>query len=484
MTLRLRLTFLYSGVLALTMLAFGAMVYFFMLHNLTAEADRAAAVIAEDVVRSTRIVGGFPLPLRQVVLPDVDVFATPNTYIQVVDRNGVVAALSDNLGGQVMPLSEETLQQVARGRSFYENVLSGNQILRIYNRPLFLEGQVIGVLQVGRNLGPAEAALKRLRILLAAGGGVTLLLAGTLGWLLAGAALRPIDRITETASAIQQAPDLGRRISYSGPRDEVGRLAETLNHMLERLQGAYRSLEEAWAAQRRFVSDASHELRTPLTIVRGNVELLKKMGDADPETRAEALDDIAGEVERMSRLVANLLALARADSGYRPEMAAVDAGSLLAEVFRRAAVLVAEGVDFTVEGVDSLEGTFIKANADYLSQLFLILLDNAFRYTGPGGVVRVKGARRGNWLEVSVSDTGTGIAEQDLPRIFDRFFRADRSRRDGGTGLGLAIARWIVEQHGGTISAASKEGEGSVFTVRLPVEPELETVSASSLKDK
>lgn len=468
MSLRLRLTFLYSGVLALTMLVFGGLVYFFMDHNLTAEADRAIAEIAEDVVRSTKIVGKFPLPLRQVVLPDVDVFATPNTYIQVVDRTGMVAAQSDNLGGQIMPLSEETLRQVARGSGFYETVVSGDQGLRVYNRPLLLDGQVIGMLQVGRILGPTEAALKRLRFLLFLGGGVTLFLTGTLGWLLAGAALRPMNRITETASAIQQARDLSRRINYRGPGDEVGRLAGTLNHMLERLHGVYRSLEEAEAAQRRFVSDASHELRTPLTTIRGNVELLKKMGDADPETRDDALDDIAGEVERMSRLVSDLLALARADSGFRLEMRPVEMDSLLSETFRQAAVLAGE-TEFLVEGADSLKGVSLRANADYLKQLFLILLDNAFLYTGAGGTVRVEGGRQGDWIEVIVRDTGVGIAESDLPRIFDRFYRADKSRQSGGTGLGLAIARWIVEQHGGIISVNSKVGEGSAFTVRLPL---------------
>jgi len=467
-SLRLRLTFLYSGVLALTMLFFGALVYFFMLHNFTAEADWAVAETAEDLVRSTKIVGGGVLPLRHVVLPDVDVFAAPNTYIQVVDRTGAVAAQSDNLGGQAMPLSEETLRQVVRGRGFYETVMSGEQSIRVYNRPLVLNGQVFGVLQVGRNMGLAEAALNRLRLLLAAGGGLTLLLAGTLGWLLAGAALRPMERITETALTIQKGHDLDRRIDYSGPGDEVGRLAETLNQMLERFQKAYRSLEEAGAVQRRFVSDASHELRTPLTIIRGNVELLKKMGDAEPEIREEALADIAGEAERMSRLVSDLLALARADAGFRPDMSTVEAGPLLADIFRRAAVLTGEA-NFEVEGVESLGGVYIKANDDYLKQLFLILLDNAFRYTVPGGTVQVCCGLREDRLEIGVSDNGAGISAKDLPYIFDRFYRADSSRQDGGTGLGLAIAGWIVERHGGAIEVASKEGVGSTFTVRLPV---------------
>lgn len=466
--LHLKLTFLYSGVLALILLVFGSLVYFFMERNLAMETDRAVMEIAEDLLRSTKIVGGYPLPLRQVVLPNIDVFATPNTYIQVVDRNGVVAAQSVNLGGQSMPLSEETLRQVARGSGFYETVMSGSQSLRTYNQPLLLDNQVIGVLQVGRSLGPIVAALTRLRYLLLFGSGITLLCTATLGWFLAGQALKPINRITEAAAAIQEARDLTRRITYIGPRDEVGRLAETFNHMLERLHLAYRELEEAGAVQRRFVSDASHELRTPLTIIRGNVELLKKMGDSDPQTRDEALGDIAGEAERMSRLVADLLALARADAGFTPAMGPVDLGALLEEISRQAGILAGE-VDYVVDGADALEGILVNGNTDYLKQLFLILLDNAFLYTRPGGVVRVEGRQRDGWAEVAVCDNGSGIAEEDLPKIFDRFYRSDQSRQNTGTGLGLAIAKWIVDQHGGTIDVASKQGEGSTFTVRLPL---------------
>ncbi len=324
------------------------------------------------------------------------------------------------------------------------------------------------MLQVGRTLGPTEAALGRLRFLLFLGSGITLFFTGTLGWIMAGQALKPIGRMTEAASAIQEAQDLTRRIQYSGPGDEVGRLAETLNRMLERLHRAYQVLEEAGAGMRRFVSDASHELRTPLTTIRGNVELLRKMGDTDPQTRAEALGDIAGEAERMSRLVSDLLALARADSGFRLEMGPVNLGTLLAEIIRQSSILAGE-VAFTEVGAGALEGVSVRGNADSLKQLFLILLDNAFLYTGDGGSVQVEGRLQGDRVEVVVRDTGTGIAENDLPRIFDRFYRADKARQSGGTGLGLAIARWIVEQHGGTIGVQSRVGEGSAFTIRLPI---------------
>ena len=174
MSLRLKLTFLYSGFLALTLLFFGALVYFIMQHNLTAETDRAIAEIARDVVRSTRIVENNIFPLRQVVLPNMDVFASPNTYIQVLERNGNVAVQSGNLAGQSMPLSEDTLRQAARGKEFYETVMAGSQSIRIYNRPLVYNNQLVGVLQVGRTMGPVEATLGRLRMLLFSAAGLPL----------------------------------------------------------------------------------------------------------------------------------------------------------------------------------------------------------------------------------------------------------------------------------------------------------------------
>ncbi|OPX90043.1 MAG: putative sensor histidine kinase TcrY [Pelotomaculum sp. PtaB.Bin104] len=467
MSLRLKMTFLFCGILALTMLLFGFNVYYFMDYNLNAEADRAIVEIAEDFVRSTKILGDFPLPLRQVELPEIDVFANPNTYIQVVDQNGAVVAQSDNLGGQVMPLGETTLGDIDYGQGFHETVLIGTQRLSVYNRPLVIEGEVVGVLQVGRTMGPIEAALNRLRLLLLIGGGLALYFTGTLGWFLAGATLRPISRITETAQAIQQARDLNRRIDYNGPRDEVGHLAETLNQMLERLYKAYQDLKEAEAAQRRFVSDASHELRTPITTIRGNAELLRKMGDSHPAARAEALSDIICETERMTRLVTNLLALARADAGYQMEMTPIALVDLLSETFRQAAVLAVD-VNFTVKDTSSLKGVLVRGNADYLKQLFLILLQNAFQYAGAGEKVWVESRKLAGWSEVLVYDSGAGIDEQDLPLVFDRFYRAGRTRHSDGTGLGLAIAKWIVEQHEGTISVKNSIGKGCVFSVRLP----------------
>jgi signal transduction histidine kinase len=468
MSLRLRLTLLYSWVLGLTLLVFVIFGYLFLAYYLTGEIDRNIAGIAREVLRSTKVVGEPPYPLRQVVLPNIGLFAGPDTYLQVADRKGEAVASSVNLNSRVLPLSDGTLEKIAGGDSSFETVVVGGERIRVFNYPLYFDEQVVGVLQVGRSLVPTIMALNRLRLFFLFIGGVIVALAGITGWLLAGAALRPIERITKVAAGIQQARDLRRRIEYQGVDDEVGRLAETLNVMLDRLESTYRQLEEANAYQRRFVADASHELRTPLTIIRGNVELLQKMGEFDPATRTEALADIAGETERMSRLIESLLALARADAGYRLEKQCVLLEPVLEEVFRRAALFSGE-VDFEKGDIDDAKGVFLFANPDYLKQLFLILIDNALKYTPASGKVRVEAKRLDGFICISVIDTGIGIAENDRPYIFQRFFRSDQARFTAGTGLGLAIAEWIVNEHGGHIEVASREGEGSTFRVKLPV---------------
>ncbi|KKM08931.1 histidine kinase [Clostridiales bacterium PH28_bin88] len=467
MSIRWRLTLFFTAVLALTLLAFGLFLYLLMDYNLNAEVNRAASRKADEVLRSIRIVG-LPLSTQRVVLPDVDVFASPDTYLQVVDTYGEVVARSANLGHQALPITPASLSAVRVGKEFYETVRVGREALRLYYQPLIFQGEIIGILQVGRSLRSLETAMVRLRWLLILGSGLTVFLAGTTGWWLARAALRPIDRIASAAGAIQEARDLGRRIQYDGPPDEVGRLAGTFNEMLGRLQAAYQHLEEAYAAQRRFVADASHELRTPLTTIRGNVDFLRKMGDADPAERAEVLRDIAGETERMSRLVSDLLALARADAGQHPDKRPVEIRDLLNEVARQARIMAGQ-VEFRVEGTGELAGVQVLGSEDHLKQLFLILLDNAFKYTQTGGMVTLSAATGEGRLVVQVEDTGVGIAMEDLPHVFDRFYRADKARQAGGSGLGLAIAKWIVEEHDGEIEAESVLGEGSIFQVWLPV---------------
>ncbi len=463
LSLRSRLTLYYTCVLALILFLFGLVLYGGLNHYLARQTDAVLVGKAQEVVKSFRGPRG---PFRRwIVLPNVNVFSSPGLYLQVVDLQGVVLAKSQNLGLQSLPCDEETLGLAAKGDPFFQTVDADGEKLRMYNFPLQIQGEPVGVLQVGSSLQPQAAILSRLARFLFFASVFAVGFASAGGFFLARLALAPVDHLTEVAAAISRTRDLEQRVDYKGPPDEIGRLAATFNKMLERIAKAHRSLEEAYVAQRRFVADVSHELRTPLTTIRGNLELLQRLDDGGAQEKREILADVVGEVERMVRLVQNLLTLARAEAGRQIEKERVNLGALVQEVARQAPLL--GEAHFLAEGLDLLQGAQVLGNADYLKQLLLILLDNAFKYTPAAGVVALSGLRDEGWWGIQVRDTGPGIPADDLPHIFDRFYRAGGLRRSGA-GLGLAIASWIAKEHGGRLEVASEVGKGSAFTFWIP----------------
>jgi signal transduction histidine kinase len=266
--------------------------------------------------------------------------------------------------------------------------------------------------------------------------------------------------LTATAEAIAHVRRARERVPVPPQQDELGRLATTFNAMLD-------SLDEAHRAQERFVSDASHELRAPLTAIQGNIELLRRqrgMSDAD---RDEALGEIERESMRLGRLVADLLALARADAGIAVIQRVVDMDAVILDAFRTARPL-AHRQELRLDPFEPIQ---VCGDADRLTQLVLILLDNAIKYTPSGGSVTLGLASADAQAVITVADTGVGIAPADLPHVFERFYRADpaRGRDPGGTGLGLPIAQWIATQHGGAIDLQSTPDQGTTVTVRLPL---------------
>ncbi|MGH2458269.1 MAG: sensor histidine kinase, partial [Chloroflexota bacterium] len=264
------------------------------------------------------------------------------------------------------------------------------------------------------------------------------------------------------ARAIGLAQRLDRRLPAPKAADEISRLVATFNEMLDRLEAAF-------VAQQRFVADASHELRTPLTTIQGNVDFLRREPAMATSDRLEALGDVADEAARMARLVSGLLALARADAGRHLDRTTVELRPIIESCFHQAQAL-ARPTNLSIQlVVNRLEpGARVLADPDRLSELLMILLENAMKYNRPNGLVRLVAATEGRSHRVIVSDTGRGIAPDHLPHIFERFYRSPDSRSEDGTGLGLAIARWISNEHNARIAVESVPDVGSTFTVTLP----------------
>lgn len=482
MSIRLRMTLWYSSILLITLIAFSVGFYALLERNEQREIDSSLStrvdvlvqtsrvmLRANDVNRVSRQVGNLPVPglpgLRdRVIGPRNPTLGAPDLYVQLVDAHGQVFARSDNLvnSDTTIPLPGPAVT-----RQTYSQVTIDGQDFRLLTGPVFIGATNEGTLQIARPLAETERILVRLRLILAIGIFAAVLIAAVTGWALAKAALRPIARVGRAAYEIGDTQDFSRRITYIGPPDEIGQLAETMNAMLSRLQAAYARVQTALEAQRRFVADASHELRTPLTTIRGNVEFLALSDEGEPSDRQEALHDIASEAERMSRLVSDLLTLARADAGQRIERQPLALRPLAEDVYRQARRM-AGGVRLELGDVPDVD---VSGSADHLKQLLFILLDNALKYTPAGGLVRLQGELVGGSVRVSVADTGPGIAGEQRQHIFDRFYRLDPSRHGEGAGLGLSIARWIVGEHGGRISVDSTPGLGSTFSVLLPLLP-------------
>ena len=472
MSIRLRLALWYTAVLGVVLIVFSLLLYVVMERHLVGEGDETISSRAQHIAGTVRVEFAALPALQRVELPPIDAFESPGIYVQVVQTDGTIVAHSDNLGGQALPGNEEAFAIAEAGAGAFYSAAIGEDQLRIYVRPLVVDGRVVGFIQVGRSHNQAYATLSRLRLGLFGVGAVSLLLAGVFAWGVARGALRPIATITQTARAIALSKGFSRRLEETGSRDELGQLGVTFNEMLT-------SLEEAYAAQQRFIADASHELRSPLTTIRSNLELLQRhRDDLDAEERNGALETATDEADRMARLVANLLSLARADAGQKLHMRPVELDRLLVDVYGQTRLL-AKKVKLTIKDIDEVS---LMGDPDQLKQLMLILVDNAIRYTPSGGEVTLSLNRYSGTATLEVADTGIGISAEDLPHVFERFYRADKSRTRSasGTGLGLAIAKWIVEQHGGEISVKSSPGVGTTFAIRLPLASERKTPPAGT----
>jgi two-component system, OmpR family, sensor kinase len=469
MSIRIRLTLWYTGLLAISLVFFSLLLYSLLAGILLSVLDDRLAGQAQNVIRLIQSENDPLTTIRTgaVNLPPIDVFASQN-YIQIVDLDGHPVQLSENLRGQRLPAPAGFASDIQAGRAGgFTASLSRGVRLRIYNMPIRLGSRVIGAIQVSQSLAALDDSLAIIRRLLLVGVLLSLFLASGGGFILARAVLRPIAAITDTAQRIAGTQDLGQRIPVAVPNDELGRLANTINAMLARL-------EVVFETQRRLVADVSHELRTPLTTIQGNVDLLRRGAVEDPGLRGEVLQAIGDETARMRRLVNDLLLLAQVDAGLQLHLQPVELDTLLLEVYRQAQVMVppappsgmAQAITVRLGAEDQ---ACVLGDSDRLRQLLLNLVDNALKYTPAGGEVTLTLRRSDGWVKVLVADNGIGIAPDDLPHIFERFYRADPSRGGhGGSGLGLSIGQWIAQAHGGRLEVESELGKGSTFTLSLP----------------
>ncbi len=343
----------------------------------------------------------------------------------------------------------------------YASRLAANSPVRVASQTVEVKGRRF-LIQVAEPLHEFDESLERFETGLLILAPFFLLLASAGGFWMSSRALAPVDRITQDARAIS-VTNLSARLEIPPAKDELQRLTQTLNEMLDRVEAEVKRIVQ-------FTADASHELRAPLTLIHTAAEFSLRR-ERTREDLVDAMRKIVRESERTARLVDDLLLLARADSNtHELRLAPTDISSTGRDAAELAATL-ARAKNIQVSADIPRDPLIVAGNEQLLEQLWLILLDNAVKYTPQGGQIRFAMQAVNSHLETTVADTGIGIAPSDLPHVYDRFWRADkvRSRDAGGAGLGLSIARWIVESHHGEIEIASEAGRGSQVTVRFPL---------------
>jgi heavy metal sensor kinase len=455
--IRGQLTAWYSLILALSLAAFCGVAYFAMEYSihetvqstLHERAEGARAIIAQDGPEG-----------RQALKDELREYASGlgrEGRLRVSDAQGLLFA-SPGLERPMQPR-----HRFAPLRPWREWI-AGEPYVMLRQQNLQVAGTPYD-LTIALQTRDFDRSLTRGSALIFASAPLFLAIAAFGGYWMSRRALDPVDQMTQAARSIG-AQDLGKRLAVPPRSDELARLAETLNAMLGRLESAFKKITQ-------FTADASHELRTPIAVMRTSAELALRKSRTEGEYR-ETLSQILRETDRVTQLIENLLALARADSGAaQMQMERTDIGAILEEACAKSKLLAQEkGV--VLSRNDASRPVWVQADADSIERLFMILLDNALKYTPTGGRIDVKLGADDGFALAEIRDSGIGISAEDLPHIFDRFYRADRARtRDpGGAGLGLAIGQWIAQAHGGDIHVQSEPAKGTSFQVRIPISAE------------
>ena len=479
-SIRTRLTFWYTGVLALVIVVLCGVAYFIFWRSAVQRTDSNLAELSDSFLVTLRA------ELEDQMGPDVFRTAAQAAIDEHHFRDTVYVIA--NQSGNVLLSSQETLPLDAPAKAARKQILSSASFQRflaasVQSERLFghiavtkagyrafaqrfsAKGRTYTLIilqslhpqkEMMEEAGAVFAWLVPLAILLASGG----------GYFLARKSLAPVVAMSSQAGRIG-AENLHERLAVQNEKDELGLLARSFNRLLDRLS-------ESFDRQRRFMADASHELRTPVAILRGESEVALSQQTRSPEEYRESLDVMHHEAERLTRIVEDLFTLTRADAGQYPlKPGDFYLDELVAECVHSARTLAqAKNISLTFEGAPESP---IHADESLVRRMLLNLLDNAIKYTPDFGRVTVTCLRNGKEYAVNIADTGCGIAAELRPRIFERFFRADKARLraendGGGAGLGLAISRWIAEAHHGRLELTSSDSAGSTFSAYLPAD--------------
>ena len=456
-----RLTIWYGAVLSLILIIFASGIFIYFKNSLQESIDAKIRSIGEVLSSSmtdthnTSVFGNFERYLENVLGKK-----PKGKFIQIMDSSGRIGAKMSDIEGEALPTSFSALERAMRGEVVYETIERTSPRLRMITIPIVENKKVTSVVQVGTSLEDFDETIKKLLLIMIISIPSSICVTIIVGYFMAKKALRPVDQIRRAAVKISSS-NLDERIDIVGRRDELGRLAETFNAMIGRLKDAFQRINQ-------FSIDVSHELKTPLTILKGETEVALRK-EREKQDYQELLKSNLEEIDRMSCIIDDLLLLSKADTKeIKLNVEDVALRDLIMDVCMDMKV-VADKKNVELE-TSELEDIRLKGDELKLRRMLLNVVENGIKYSHTGGKVSVSSYANNGYAKIDIMDNGIGISEEDIKYIFDRFYRADRSRkRESGSGLGLSISRWIAEAHKGSIEVKSQSSQGSMFTIKLPI---------------
>ena len=456
-----KLTIWYGGILAVILIIFSSGVYIYFKNSLEMSIDVKIKSIADVLASSmTEEHGGNMFGNFERYLENVLGKKPKGKFIQIIDSSGKIGAKMNDMETDAIPTRFNTTERALKGEIVYETIEDENPRLRMITMPILDNKKITSIVQVGSSLADFDETMRKLLIIMIISIPTSISVAIIVGYFMAKKSLKPVDQIRKTAVKISSS-NLDERIDIKGRKDELGRLAETFNAMIARLKDSFQRINQ-------FSIDVSHELKTPLTILKGETEVALRK-DRDNGEYITLLHSNLEEIDRMARIIDDLLLLSKADmQDMKLNIENISLRDLVADVCMNMKIF-ANNKEISLI-VDELADVRLIGDELKLRRMLWNIMENGIKYTPKGGVVNISSYTNDGYVCINVKDNGMGISGDDIKYIFDRFYRADRSRkRESGSGLGLSISKWIAEAHKGAIEVASQPSKGSQFLIKLPI---------------